>query len=335
MKLLPFEHEHCPCPKCGNADPKGFHIAFLKGTELFLMDHGLDDDQEALMISCSVCHYSVLTETADALKVPPEGRHIPIPEKPYAAPPPVSLPDDPWGCFVPPNEYGSNEYGSNKYGTKSRPDCPGDPRFPRIIGFCGKKGAGKDFVSGILSRMLKERGRTVTLIAFADPIKRFCQDALGIGSELLWADNYKKEFLTRFRWGDFPDWVMEGPVGERAGMGKLSVREVVQLVGTEFGRKVWGEDIWTKAMEWRIDKIRSDYILITDVRFPDEADMIRKYGGNVISVQGRGIKGDSHSSETSIDKIVPDAIITNGKEDDASSLTAKMNMILLAFYEAV
>lgn len=52
-------------------------------------------------------------------------------------------------------------------------------------------------------------------------------------------------------------------------------------------------------------------LVVTDVRFPNEAEAIQREGGIVIRVLRPGMGGDAHASETSVDLINPNFVIIN------------------------
>jgi hypothetical protein len=63
----------------------------------------------------------------------------------------------------------------------------------------------------------------------------------------------------------------------------LQVRLALQLMGTEVGRNVFGADLWIHALENKIDK--DENYIITDVRFQNEIDWIRKQKGILIEIR--------------------------------------------------
>lgn len=217
-----------------------------------------------------------------------------------------------------------------------------------IIGIAGRKRVGKNFVADVIAGLLK-RDQDVKLVAFADPIKRFCHDILGIEKTYLWGDG-DKNTLTKYSW----DALEESTIlrsgmgrGESRGFppvkvrtGKMSVREIMQVVGTELGRNIWGKNIWIDAMEHQI-KDRSgpcpsanavDSYIITDVRMINEAQAVHKWGGIMIRVDGapRGGDGsvDQHETETKIDSLEVDAIIDNGAGMTREGLESQARKIL-------
>lgn len=71
----------------------------------------------------------------------------------------------------------------------------------------------------------------------------------------------------------------------------------------------------------------TSYLLISDCRFPNEANAIRKRGGIVIKVVRPDVKAeDSHQSETRIDEIVPDYTLYN--DTTLENLVAKVDVLV-------
>src|SRR5690606_16174346 len=96
-----------------------------------------------------------------------------------------------------------------------------------------------------------------------------------------------------------------------------------------FPAELGGRDVWVQNMRRRIASERErhaqTYIIIDDVRFENEAELIREMGGCVIRVSRskhdeHGIYADEdpacvstqkHVSETEMDTIEPDAFVYN------------------------
>lgn len=88
------------------------------------------------------------------------------------------------------------------------------------------------------------------------------------------------------------------PLGEEWG-GELTVRILLQKLGTECGRDIIHPMIW-------INSLFSDYKLcdkwiVTDVRMVNEAEEIKKRGGTLIRINRGTPSGEEHSSETQLD----------------------------------
>jgi energy-coupling factor transporter ATP-binding protein EcfA2 len=154
-----------------------------------------------------------------------------------------------------------------------------------IVGLCGKKGCGKSTVADLIVKNFK-----FSKASFATPIKDMLM-AMGLTEEEIWDSELKEIEIARF--------------------GK-SPREMLQLLGTEFGRELISPDVWVRALEHRIEGVEK--VIIDDVRFPNEARMIRKNGGVVVQVvragQAMGMV-DTHVSEQGLDAELIDREIKN------------------------
>jgi len=193
-----------------------------------------------------------------------------------------------------------------------------------IIGIAGRKRVGKNFVANVIAGLLK-RDDEVELVAFADPIKEFCNEVLGIDKKYLWGDG-DKNTPTRYSWEE----TLGGEDVPTPG-GPMSVRQIMQVVGTELGRNIWGKDIWVRAMENRIKNGDADSWIITDVRMVNEAQAVREWGGIVIRVDGAPRQGggvDMHETERMIDSLEVDAIIDNGSGMTKEGLEDQVKEIL-------
>lgn len=98
---------------------------------------------------------------------------------------------------------------------------------------------------------------------------------------------------------------------DRAKVEYTEVRELLQKLGTEAGRNIHGQDCWTNIIKREIESNPYDNFVITDVRFPNEADVIGQLGGKVIKIERPGITSvNNHVSDKGIDNY--DYMITNG-----------------------
>jgi dephospho-CoA kinase len=174
-----------------------------------------------------------------------------------------------------------------------------------VIGITGKKGSGKDVLGSYFVDECQFQ-----LYKFAEPIKNMCRDIF------LWDDTHvdgtKKEQIDP-RWG-------------------ISPRQAQQFIGTELFREKFREvsktfndrianNIWVKRFEYmykaeKLDNkrmyLQEPNYVITDVRFLNEADAVHSLGGKIIQIKcEKTIGNDTHASETEMDYIVPDYIISN------------------------
>ena len=156
-----------------------------------------------------------------------------------------------------------------------------------IIGLTGKKRSGKDTAAQALV------ARGYTQLSFAAPLKAM------IRALLAWAD-YTPTHIDR---------MVDGDLKEHVALEGKTARYLMQSLGTEWGREHVSPGIWVNLC---IDKaLRCQNAVISDVRFPNEAEAIRKAGGKIVKIFRRGTDAsDSHPSEA-IDLIQPDMAIYN------------------------
>ena len=140
----------------------------------------------------------------------------------------------------------------------------------KLIGLIGRARSGKDTVAGYLARR-----HMFAHVAFADPVK----------------DMLEVVFGNLFRDGDREkpiDWLGKSP------------RQLMQTLGTEWGRTQVHPELWVLLMEQKIQnaiEFNLD-LVISDVRFLNEADMILKHGGELWHVtRPETVQVNAHFSE--------------------------------------
>lgn len=90
---------------------------------------------------------------------------------------------------------------------------------------------------------------------------------------------------------------------------EISPREVYQRFGTEFGRYI-DKELWIKLADKKYKE--TGCLIITDVRFENEAKFIRDNGGRVLHIKNANAKKvNNHSSEKGIAVKNKDIIIHN------------------------
>lgn len=160
-----------------------------------------------------------------------------------------------------------------------------------IIGLCGYAGAGKDTAADAMLLVANRFANAeAARFAFADPMRDMLR-ALGVPLACM-SDRILKE----------------RPI---PGLGR-SYRQLAQTLGTEWGRVCHGEDFWVKALAKRVDESSARIILISDVRFPNEAEWIKSTGGCLARVNRPGvIDVTPHVSEAHVDGFKPDYELNN------------------------
>ena len=68
------------------------------------------------------------------------------------------------------------------------------------------------------------------------------------------------------------------PISGRRTKGKVTSREFMQHFGTNICRKI-KSDVWSSSCIESINKTETEIAVISDCRFPDEIDAIKKAGG--------------------------------------------------------
>lgn len=157
-----------------------------------------------------------------------------------------------------------------------------------LIGITGKARSGKDTVA----KLIEDYG--FTQIAYADPLKTAASVIFGVDISNFYEDD-KKEAFNPF-WG-------------------MTHRKMLQTLGTEACRKGIDQDIWLKRAELTFAEIGND-IVISDVRFDNEAEQIRRLGGTILHVvSGRESTLDQqdqkHASEAGVTYKSADRIVNN------------------------
>ena len=138
-----------------------------------------------------------------------------------------------------------------------------------IIGICGLIGSGKGTVADILVEQYGYKK-----LSFADKLKDGVSTIFGWDREMLEGDNDKSR-VWRERKDDF--WTAE------TGM-TITPRLVLQLFGTECMRNGFYDGIWVSLVKKHIIDNPGNYV-IPDVRFDNEANMIKSIHGEVWRVR--------------------------------------------------
>jgi len=139
-----------------------------------------------------------------------------------------------------------------------------------IIGVCGFIGSGKDTIADYLVGFHGYRRDS-----FAGTLKDAVAAVFGWDRELL--EGRTPEARA---WREQVDawWA------KRLNMPNLTPRWVLQYWGTEVCRKAFHDDIWIASLENKIRNSR-DHVVISDCRFPNEIEAIKKAGGKIYWVQ--------------------------------------------------
>lgn len=169
----------------------------------------------------------------------------------------------------------------------------------KLIGVCGLKRSGKDTFADYIIK-----NNNYIKYAFADPLKEACRHIFLFNDEQLYGE--EKEDYDK-RWETTP-------------------RKIYQQVGTEIFRQyfpklfpenknVMNNNFWVYRFKlWYEEELKKNpdlKVIISDIRFQNESDIISELGGSVIKIKRESKTTDTHSSENGINKIKSDYTIIN------------------------
>lgn len=167
---------------------------------------------------------------------------------------------------------------------------------PLLIGLTGYAGSGKDTVREILEHRHELDG-----IAFADSIRDMLTalfESCGVKTDWMTERSLKEEVIPEFG---------------------ASYRQMAQELGTGWGRELH-PDFWLKiagAKAAMYQKHDSRGVVISDVRFPNEAAWVKAQGGVIWKIIRPGVEPvRAHASEDLIASLPYDYVIDNSGSID-------------------
>lgn len=149
-----------------------------------------------------------------------------------------------------------------------------------IIGlYSPAQGSGKSTIAQILKNK-----HGYECVSFAGPLKQMCLAFFeGMG--------YSKEQACHLIYNK--DYVLPGL--------NITVRKIMQTIGTDWGREIIDNDVWVKIWQMRISQFA--LVSVDDVRFENEARAVKDMGGQLWKVIRPGVQNtDTHKSEGRLDQ---------------------------------
>ena len=237
-----------------------------------------------------------------------------------------------------------------------------------IIGISGKKTVGKNTIAKIINQLTNNKYEEK---CFADKLKDIICILINSTREQLENESFKSKELGEEWWY----WYMELDGGyspiildyltttkkqlknyEGLELIKPTIRFLLQFIGTNLFRDQLHPEIWINALmsEYKLYKETKPFVnltlkdeeypnwLITDMRFPNEMEAVKKRGGITIRVNrpcdicgGSGYhkmscpvsKSGEHESETILDSAEFDYVVDN--DSNIESLIEKIRKILI------
>ncbi len=193
-----------------------------------------------------------------------------------------------------------------------------------LIGISGKIGSGKDTVAAMIQELYPQ----YEVKKFAGKLKDIASILTGIPVEKFEDQEFKKTDLGKEWSYVYPDQYYDD--GESV-MVCMSVRQLLQKLGTDALRDNLHENVWVNALMadyvekpvnvlegegYRLEDTLPNWI-ITDTRFPNEAKVIEEKGGILLRVERSTCNLGTHPSETALDDFPFEHVIfNNGSMDD-------------------
>ena len=199
----------------------------------------------------------------------------------------------------------------NKLGKVEVSDIGGDKAQAGVI----------DTEDAININLIKET-TGIGLYSFASTLKEMCINVLGISREDCYGTDQQKGHKTHLLWENMPGVVHwktnkgQTPTGMKDGKkvdfhkkefvfhepGFMTVREVLQYVGTELFRQMY-PNVWINALMQQVkqEKHNIRLAIITDCRFPNEVECIQQHGGKVVGLSRMANMYTVHKSEKALD----------------------------------
>jgi hypothetical protein len=196
-----------------------------------------------------------------------------------------------------------------------------------LIAFAGKKFAGKDTAAEIL---IKKHG--FISIRLADSLKDMCSSCFVVKREdmddpklkespftkpIIINNNHVNLLLLRLKYlGIEVTEQQEEQLRKFIGTELVSIRNLLQFVGTDMIRTHIDDNIWLKLFDKKLKELQHDNIIVTDARFKNERDHLRNMGAILCYVHRPNNESvDSHKSENELGHHSDyDVLIINDKD---------------------
>lgn len=163
----------------------------------------------------------------------------------------------------------------------------------KLIVLSGYQGSGKSEAA----RYLKNRYEGVYLAKFAGSVKDIASVIYNVPSYYWETDKNTKQQLLQNK----------------------TKREVLQIIGTSL-RNNLSADIWIYSLSLKLNELSTyaDYVVIDDLRFPNELYFIKQDNGIVVYINRNLDFTDTHESESHYELIKSEAnfVINNTKDLD-------------------
>ncbi len=167
---------------------------------------------------------------------------------------------------------------------------------PLIAIYSSSMQSGKSTVASMLVKRLRAQR-----MAFAEPFYDFI---INIATPFIGTVDETKAWLADERKdkGAIPDLTVPGSAGQEGC--DVTLRWMLQSIGTQWGRNLIDRDLWTKLAERKaLANLPISPVIFDDMRFPNEFEMIKRWSGKTIRVVRPGPpRGDTSTGEGLLDE---------------------------------
>ena len=159
-----------------------------------------------------------------------------------------------------------------------------------IIGFCGVIGSGKDW------RCSEYVKRGYTRLAFADPLRELCYATVGWKE----SDSIHYELFKSNYWN---------PIYKK--IDPFNGRDLLERLGKHM-MVMFGEDIWVKLLEKKIESQNIEKVVIPDVRYKEEIKSILNKNGKIFFCNFKSLRYEIRKTKP---EQLAQLLITKGFKD--------------------
>lgn len=180
------------------------------------------------------------------------------------------------------------------------------------------------------------------IYSFADPLKRFCIDVMGLKEEQCYGTDEQKNTETEYLWDNI-EISIRYRYGEKTNdgaiprSGRMTGREVMQVWGSDIMRNMFSDTIWVNAAMKMIDRDNFPISFISDLRFKSEAEALLDRGNSYIIYLGRKVFEDTHISEKDLDDY--DFVSNFGNRclvvDNQNMVIKEKNAAVVPFFDSI
>lgn len=187
-----------------------------------------------------------------------------------------------------------------------------------IIGLSSYATGGKDTVARFIQELQPEKWEVKK---FSGKLKEIASILTGIPEHMFEDQDFKTSILGEEWWKNYGDFYHQ-----------TTVRDFLQILGTDAIRNGLHTNAWVNALmadykPAKMDQYNPSNWIITDCRFPNEAQAVKDNGGVVIRIVRPGIEPvNAHPSETALDNWDFDYKIANAS--DLISLKQSVEVLL-------